>query len=184
MLKWLCRLLGLGSDKKESKGVKYYRDRFGELGQTDKIEDLYFELAEYWFKLDLKLITHIETRWLMSREIAVDHDCVETIIKTFEMINDLIKVEDWDELHRVSGMVHKEPSNVSLEYYFSLKGGYPIPINEALNKLKSVMVDHYDLLLEIDNLNRLWSLTGIYNDLLALTKSIVFDMTETESGIN
>lgn len=184
MLKWLYRLLGLNHIKRKSKGVRYYRDRLEELGQSNKIEDLYFELAEYWLKLDLKLITRTEVRWLMSREIIVDHDCIETIIKTFEMINDLIKVKDWDEIHRVAGMIHKTPSNNSLEYYFSLKGGYPFPINEALIKLKSVMVDHYDLLLEIDNLNRLWSLTGIYNDLLVLTKSIIFDMMETESGIN
>lgn len=183
MLKRLWQLLGF-LKVTPPKGIGHYQESLESLGKTNQIEDLYFELAEFWNRFDVNLVNQINSRELINKDISVNHTCMDVMIKTFGMINDLIKVEDWNEIHRVSGIIFKEPTNITLEYYFSTDKGFPLLVLDSIKQLQSVMRDHYELLLEIDNLNRLWALNLVYQDLLTLTRSIIFDMSGDFNGHN
>lgn len=179
MFKWLKTLF---SSKEPASNVK--RVTLYDLDHSEKIEDLYLGLAEIWENLDLTLITKTDIRYLTNISITVNHECIETLIENLETINRLLKVKDFEELHRLSTLIHKRQHNHTLEFYLSDKGGYPLNIQEALKNLKNALIQQKQLLLQLDNLNRLWALSVVYDDLLIVTKSIVKNMLEINSGID
>lgn len=138
---------------------------------SNKIEDLYFGLVEFWSNVNLDNFNVQDNRTLSKVIININHKCVIELINNLETITRLLKAKDYVELSRFGTLVHKQSNNPTLEFYFSTDEGFPLLIVPTLHDLKVTLTEQRELLLKLENLNKLWPLSEVYNDLMVVTKA-------------
>lgn len=167
MLKWLKSLFFKSSKDTLEEQIKELLIK----ETSNKTEDLYFGLVDFWSNVDLDNFNIQDGRALSKVIIKINHKCIRELINNLETITRLLKAKDYTELSRFGTLVHKQLSNPTLEFYFSTDEGFPLLIVPTLHDLKVTLTEQRELLLELENLNKLWPLSEVYNDLMVVTKA-------------
>lgn len=169
--KWFCKPTKLG-----------LKEQIELIDNSHKPEDIFKDLVSFWSNLDTGIFTKVNIRYLSKINLTINHGSIQELINNLETVTRLLKRKDYEELTRLGSLIHNESRTLSLEYYLSTTQGYPIDIQVSLLELKQVLITQKEYLETLEDYNKLWPMTKLYDDLMFLTKILINDLREGEDG--
>lgn len=153
--------------------VKALNDLNRIIDSNQNIELFCYRILYYWKHLNIDFVRDLKPRTLNNLPLNSKSDNILVLQDRLEVINRILKYRTYDELSNYGNRIDYTVEPKSIGGYFSDHNGLTIGTYDGLMIVKMLADEQLRHLDKLENLNRLWPVARVYDDLVELALALL-----------